>query len=321
MSQSAFVLRIAPAGIDRVPEALASDQIIIGWAKAQGLLDEKLTWEEFREIVHKEYYGQEPSYRRAGAAAGHLWRFLRVVKKGDLVVVPYWSEFYLAEIVGPSTYNPDRSEEGTSYRRAVRWLNEKEPFPRKFASSAMMSRMKIQGTSADATDLIEAITSCLALSSQEEAPNFQSDLQNRLVREALAELRNGRMESYGFENFICEVLRSLGSKDTRVIPRSKDKGADILATFLVAGAFQQVVAVQAKHWRPDPPVGREVVEQLIRGIEAESADLGMVITSGSISDEATKAAEQYFAENRIRIELVDGEQFAKLIVEHGVMAS
>ncbi|MEK7768321.1 MAG: restriction endonuclease, partial [Pseudomonadota bacterium] len=97
--------------------------------------------------------------------------------------------------------------------------------------------------------------------------------------------------------------------------------ADVLATFRVAGAFRQVVAVQAKHWQPNPPVGKEVVEQLIKGIEAESANLGMVITSGSISDEAVQAAENYFEEKGIKIELVDGEQFAKLIVEHGISAS
>jgi restriction endonuclease Mrr len=87
----------------------------------------------------------------------------------------------------------------------------------------------------------------------------------------------------------------------------------------VAGAFQQIVAVQAKHWQPEPPVGRDVVEQLIRGIEAESAHLGMVITSGSISEDASQAAEQYFVDKGIRIELVDGFQFAKLIVEHGIL--
>lgn len=40
MEQQAFVLRISPSRIDRVAEALTSNQIIIGWAKAKGLLDE-----------------------------------------------------------------------------------------------------------------------------------------------------------------------------------------------------------------------------------------------------------------------------------------
>ena len=47
----------------------------------------------------------------------------------------------------------------------------------------------------------------------------------------------------------------------------------------------------------------------------------MVVTSGSISDAAVQAAEQYFEDKGVRIELVDGEQFAKLMVEHGIRTS
>lgn len=86
----------------------------------------------------------------------------------------------------------------------------------------------------------------------------------------------------------------------------------------MAGSFPLVVAVQAKHWQPEPPVGADVVEQLVKGIEAEDADLGMVITTGAISDEATCAAEHLAQVHGVKIELVDGEQFAKLIVEHGI---
>src|SRR5437868_4979805 len=94
-AQQAFVLRIAPGGVDRVPEALASDQIIIGWSKAQGLIDQELSWDEFREVVRESHYPQEPNLRKAGSAAGHLWRFLREMQLGDLVVAPYWSDFYV----------------------------------------------------------------------------------------------------------------------------------------------------------------------------------------------------------------------------------
>lgn len=52
MEQQVFVLRILPSGVDRVPEALDNDQIIIGWAKAKGLLDTSLSWEQFRQVIH-----------------------------------------------------------------------------------------------------------------------------------------------------------------------------------------------------------------------------------------------------------------------------
>jgi predicted Mrr-cat superfamily restriction endonuclease len=318
MNQQAFVLRISPSGIDRVSEALSSNQIIVGWAEARGLLDEKLSWEDFRRIISNIYYADENNLRRAGSAGGHMWRFIREMKKGDLVVVPYGSDFYVAEVSGPATHEESKVGEDTAYRRNVNWLNYKQSISRSLAKSALVSRMKTQGTCAYATDLLTQIKECLHLSKAGAKPTFQGDLQLRLIRETLDEMRGGRMDSFGFENLIHDVPKGLGTDEARVIPRSQDKGADIVATFKVAGAFRQVLAVQAKHWQPEPPVGKEVVEQLIRGLEAESANLGMVVTSGTISEEASLVAEQYFEEKGIKIELVDGEQFAKLIVEHGI---
>ena len=318
MEQQAFVLRIAPSEVDRVPEALATDQIIIGWAGALGLLQRELSWEKFREIIKKRYYADETTLRKAGAAAGHMWRFIREMQIGDLVVVPHESEFYVAEINGDPTYDSAKVDQDTAYRRGVIWLNAKSPIPRSIAKSALISRMKTQGTCAYATDLLTEIKECVQVAVSGQKPTFGGDLQSRLIKETLDELRGGRMESFGFERLIQNVLMGLGAEEARIVPRSQDKGADIVASFLVAGTFRQVVAVQAKHWKPEPPVGKDVVEQLIKGIEAESADLGMVVTSGSISDAAAQAAQEYFNEKAIRIELVDGLLFAKLIVEHGI---
>ncbi len=321
MTQQAFVLRIAPGDSDRVPEALNKNQLIIGWAEAQGLLDAKLSWEQFREIISNTYYSNESNLRKAGNAAGHMWRFIREMNNGDLVIVPHGSVFYIAEVTGSATYDDTKISDDTAYRRPVKWLNGKNSIRRDLAKSSLISRMKTQGTCTYASDLIDEIKECLALASAGEAPTFQTDLQTRLIHETLNELHNGRMSDFGFERLIETVLKGLGAKETRIVPRGQDKGADIVATFQIAGAFRQVVAVQAKYWKPNPPLGNDVVDQLIRGIEAEDANLGMVITSGTISDEASLAAYKYFEEKGIKIELIDGEQFAKLIVEHGIKTS
>lgn len=71
-----------------------------------------------------------------------------------------------------------------------------------------------------------------------------------------------------------------------------DKDADILATFRVSETFQYTLAVHAKHWNDKAPVNNKVVEQLIDGIEAANANLGMIITSGKIAESAVKAAEE-----------------------------
>lgn len=170
------------------------------------------------------------------------------------------------------------------------------------------------------TDLLEQIKDCVEISKNADAPSFENDLEGILVEKSLEELQSGRMEERGFERLIEKVLGGLGAVKTRIVPRNKDVGIDIYATFLVAGIFQQVMGVQAKHFRPAPPVSADVVDQLIRGIEegGEEVTLGMVITSGTFDSEATDRAEQYRGKKGIPIELVDGEQFAKLIVEHGL---
>ncbi|HLH09404.1 MAG TPA: restriction endonuclease [Terriglobales bacterium] len=316
--QFAFVLRVAPSGNDKLPEVLAAKQLMIGWSEAGGLLEPTLNWEQFRQIIRDAYYKNEPDLRKAGAAAGHMWRFIRDMKTGDLVVVAHGAEFFVAEIAGPPTYDPSKVDDDSAYRRPVQWLNQGKPIQRHIARSALLSRMKTQGTCADATDLLGEIKEYLTLAASGETPTFQTDLQSRLTRAVLAELHSGRIENFGFERLIQTVLQGLGAEGVRIVPRNADKGADLVATFRLAGAFQLRIAVQAKHWQPKPAVGRDVVEQLIRGIEAEAAHLGMIVTSGSFSDEAGAAAEQYHNDKGIRIELVDGEQFAKLIVEHGI---
>jgi len=316
MTQQAFVLRISPAGIDRVPEALRNDQIIIGWAVA-GLIEEDDRG-AFRELISQAFYADATSLRKAGAATGHMWRFINEMNLGDLVVVPYGSEFYIAKVTGLATFDPDKQEEGTAYRREVEWLNNKQGIPRSLAKSALVSRMKTYGTCAAATDLVSEILDCLKDASLDRVPTFGGDLESRLIGETLDELQNGRLDPNKFEALIAAVMRQLGATEAKVVAKNQDMGADVLATFRVAGVISQLVAIQAKHWQPEPPVDKKVVEQLINGIEAESADLGMVVTTAPITEDAEAAAKAYFDEKGIKIELVDGEQFAKIIVENGI---
>lgn len=315
-NRSAFVLRIAPGGEDMVRNALASDEILIGWRDAKGLISPELSWPQFRDVVSKAHYPDESNLRRAGGAAGQLWRFLRDMKPGDLVVVPHPGVFYVAEVIG----NPAQgSEKHDFYRRSVCWLNNKQPISRRIARAALQSRMKIQGTCADATDLVDAILECVGLAASGVEPTFHRDLHTRLINQTIAEIRGGRLDSYGFESLIKDVMLGLGASQCSIIARSIDYGADLVATFLLAGVFEMRVAIQAKHhYKTEIPLGPEVVAEVIRGIEEENANLGMIITAGKLSDEAIEAAREYFEKSGIKIELVDGEQLATLIVERGL---
>lgn len=318
-TQQAFILRIAPDKDDRVREGLDCDQILIGWPLASELIDSTLDWVQFRKIMSETYFPAEPNLRRAGAAGGHLWRFIREMNLGDLVVVPHGPEFYVAKVVGSVVHDASRVEDETAFRRAVEWQNGKVPISRSIARAALQSRMKTQGTCAYATDLLPEILECLEVARRGERPTFETDLRHKLIDETLREIRSGRLDSFGFESLVAKLLEQNGAQNVRIVARSQDQGADILATITIAGFTSLLVAVQVKqHYRADSPTAKSAVEQLIRGIEAESADLGILVTCGTVSDEAAMLASEHFERQGVQITLVDGIQLASLIVDCGL---
>lgn len=160
--QQAFFLRIEPSGIDRLPEALASDQIIIGWSRTEGLLDESLlSRDEFRGMISNIHYREDKDLRRAGQAAGNMWRFIRKMNVGDLVVAPSNLEFYVARILGHATYDKSRIEDDTAYRRKVEWLNNKKPIDYTKAKPGLREKLKERYISRNASRWLKEIKECL----------------------------------------------------------------------------------------------------------------------------------------------------------------
>lgn len=103
-----------------------------------------------------------------------------------------------------------------------------------------------------------------------------------------------------------------------MVARKVDKGADIVATYQVAETFDLRLAAQAKHYKPEPPVGAGPVDQLADGMDAEDADIGWVVTTGTFHEEAETRRDELEEERGHRIELIDGEQLAALVVEGGL---
>jgi len=140
-----FIVRLSPGGPpqDALPEAMRTNELILGWSEAQGLLNPKLTWETFRQII-KVTYALNP--RQAGVQAQSLWIFIREMKKGDLVIIPYGHQFYLAQVEGDAYYMPQKVSEDRAYRRPVKWLNNYQPFFRKDTSPQLRKALRAQQT-------------------------------------------------------------------------------------------------------------------------------------------------------------------------------
>ncbi len=156
----AFIVKIS--GTEA--KMFAEDRIMIGYSKADGLLDESLTKDDFREIVQKEYFPKEENKRRAGQIAGDFWRFIREMDIEHYVLVPTKEGFYIGKVVGPVIYDEMRIFNDTAYQRKVHWLNNKEPITLEKTPEEVQTRLKTVQSVIDASDLYQEIEFAMRIS-------------------------------------------------------------------------------------------------------------------------------------------------------------
>jgi len=313
-NRNAFILRLTPLGQDMTQEALEKNEIFVGWKDVPNLLEGDLNYEHFRERLKATY--PQINNRQAAIFAGYLWAFLKEMNLGDYVVVPSRGQFYVAEVAGECIRDEESSILG--YRRPVRWLNDKKPISRELASAALQARMRARGTLMYAYDLVNDIEKVLEAAKRGETPNLAWELRARMVEAVRQELIKGRMNPYRFETLVERMAKALGAVEVKWISPRNDQGADVVAVFPLVGGLRVTVGIQAKFYHPGKPIGRQPVDQVAQALQAGVAEMGLVITTGDVSEEAYKAAEEYLSRESLQISILSGEELAELIVDRGL---
>ena len=165
VSQQAFVLRMTRGDRSLVEQALEDNQINIGWAKATGLLGAP-SKEEMAEIIRSAY----PHFnnRSVASAAGNMWRFIRKMREGDLVVVPDRLNLYVAKVLGPAEYDESKVDDDSAYRRDVHWLNVRS-LRCTSAPLGIQKKLSLQQTCFSVSDVLPEIREWISLKPGDEA--------------------------------------------------------------------------------------------------------------------------------------------------------
>lgn len=142
----------------------------------------------------------------------------------------------------------------------------------------------------------------------------QAERQRRAVKQQILDALLG-MGPTDFEKLAGRLLGAMGYDNVTVTRRSADGGVDVLAE-IREGILELRAAVQVKRMKGN--VGRPVVSQL-RGdmMTFEDVDQGMIITTSGFSKGAKDIAR---VRNAPPIILIDGDQMAELLIEHGIGA-
>src|SRR5438093_12878681 len=139
-----------------------------------------------------------------------------------------------------------------------------------------------------------------------------------ICRQSLADEVLERVKSCSpqfFERLVVELLVAMGYGGSladagQAIGRSGDGGIDGIIKEDKLGL--DVVCIQAKRW--GKTVGRPEVQAFAGSMEGFRAKKGVLLTTASFSKEAI----EYISRIERKIVLIDGEQLAELMIEHGI---
>ena len=323
---NAWIHRQSPRGNNRLEQiSLPKSVIVNGWSRAGNLIPlGNADWGKFRERIKKSCYPKDKNYVRAGLGAASVWKFLWEMKNGDWIVVPHQGGvFYLAEVAGAAYWDGSKTaiECDSCFRRPVVWLNSGCPIARNMAKSGLRSRMKTQQTTASALDLIAEIADALKLAFLEGRTAtkgtskllFVDSLRRTLSEATLKEILSGHMDERGFEQLIQRVLCGMGAVECVIIPRRKDAGVDIRASFAL-GPTQIEIGVQAKYHRSKTEA--HWLDHFAAGLRKEGISIGWFITSGELSDDFDEYAMKLSEKHGCQIHAIGGADFAALVVDH-----
>ena len=144
-----------------------------------------------------------------------------------------------------------------------------------------------------------------------QAPGLvaQVEAHNDAVRAALL-ARLKTMDPVAFESLVGRLLEALGFAAS-VTKASGDGGIDVRGTLVVGGTIRTRMAVQVKRWKAN--VQAPTVQQVRGSVGAH--EQGMIITTGGFSKGAREEAAQ---PDKAPVALMDGDQLARLLMEHDI---
>ncbi len=150
---------------------------------------------------------------------------------------------------------------------------------------------------------------------EEALENSYQRLRGTLAQELLERIK-GCSPSF-FERLVVDLLVAMGYGGTRkdagqAIGQSGDEGIDGIIKEDKLGL--DAVYIQAKRWSRERTVGRPVVQAFMGSLAGQKARKGVLITTSQFSQDA----REYINRIDTKIVLIDGEELAQLMIDHGV---
>lgn len=294
--------------------------VAVGWSRID--FSSFSDVDELKKAVRGAYYAQKDKAPHVISKNLNEVERFKQMKKGDRVIVPFYSYIVLAEMEDQEIYSKKAFPQDLSNQRRVSYWYENGKIlkiPRNELSEGLQRRLRVRGnTVSDLLEFkeeIERIFQRKSYSYSQEMRDIEQKELEKLKSGLLHQIQNGKTNlqtgGIGLENLVCELMKCEGY-EAEVLPKNKFTGqadADIRA--IKKDSFMsKKIFVQVKHHSGYS--GRHGIEQIINVLalkEYEEYD-GCFITSAMVTDDARKLADKN------GIEVMDGNRLVELIINN-----
>lgn len=300
---AAWVVRPYPHGIYRWSEFKQHGMAALGWPDLGDLSG--CSRDGIRDLLARHYY-QNASPQALGQATGIVDRFVNQIGPGDAVLVPDGSQIHVGLAADSYSFHPDKSGDGYPH-----WIGVHYEF------AALRIRLKAPlHNGLKGRQSVYSIHAGLVADLRENKgeyvgePPLVDPAEESKYRRRLAEGTVSGINPDSFEDIVRIVLSKALPSLERLPKTNAPPGADtdLLASLPGDIAIRvQVKCYQDKHGH----LGRSEVRQLRNSMDR--GDHGIVVTSGSIGDDARVEAR---SDRERPISLVSGHEFTGLILEY-----
>ena len=288
--------------------------IAIGWHKI-GDLSAVTSEEEIRERYNHEYPDDKPF--TASLAVSMICRFRFKLEKNQKIVTydPQKRDYLIGNITSDYYHNTDEISEAISnyaHLRRVDWLGRVSRDALSVSSrNSLGSSLTLFSVNEEAsTELLSHIGKPATPEGIEEDDSELDQIKedtvaraHELIKDKLLELSPDKMEELA-----AAILRAMGYK-TRVMPKGRDRGVDVLASRDGLGLEEPRIKVEVKH-RSGTSMGSQDIRSFLGGLrEGEKA---LYISTGGFTQEAKYEADR----SKIPLTLLELNDPADLIVTH-----
>lgn len=197
--RNVWLLRPKPHGTDQMNYFLQNNRIAIGYPVGQSL-------EDCNSYEIKKLLEQHDSV----SGLSNVNILVREMKKEDLVVVPYESKIYFAEVTSDYEYVKEFDEDvegsGFPHQRVVEWAFNKQPISRNDLPTALRDSLQYPGAVASLTKHLDIVLEIMNQSEQHLQFDEELNKAKQNALNFLIEIVNDTDLEIGYRLQAVEIL-------------------------------------------------------------------------------------------------------------------